>query len=226
MRSLGHHLFGATLALGLSAALAGCVIEARAGGSVGGGSAPHKPRPPAAKPQPKPAAKATTSKPAPVSSSKPTPEQQQTAPEATFTTDSNGALRLPGPVLFETGSDVLKAESDPVLTVVKDYLAAKPQITLLRIEGHTDNVGVAADNQKLSERRSLSVARWLTSHGVKCSRLIPVGFGDRKPIADNATAAGREQNRRTVFINAQLSGKSIGGFPVDGGGTVAGDPCK
>jgi len=225
MRKLGLHLFGATLVLGLSTALAGCVIEARGEAQVGGGAAPHHATP---KPKPKPTAHAATPnpKPAPVATSKPAPAQTQTAPQTTFTTDSNGALRLPGPVLFETGSDVLKAESDPVLTVVKDYLVAKPQITLLRIEGHTDNVGVAADNQKLSERRSLSVARWLISHGIKCSRLVPVGFGDRKPIADNSTPAGREQNRRTVFINAELNNKAIGGFPVDGGGTVSGDPCK
>lgn len=222
MRKLGLHLFGATLLLGLSTALAGCVIEARGEAQVGGGARHHAPKP-APKPQPKPAAKTPTPKPAPVATTK--PAETQTAPAATAVIE-NGALKLPGPVLFETGSDVLKPESDPVLTVVKDYLVAKPAVTLLRIEGHTDNVGIPADNQRLSERRSLSVARWLVAHGIKCSRLIPVGFGDRKPVADNATPAGREQNRRTVFINAELSSKPIGGFPVDGGGTVAGDPCK
>ena len=81
-------------------------------------------------------------------------------------------------VLFETGKDKLRPESDPVLELVKAYLAAKPMITVLRIEGHTDNLGMAAANQALSEGRALSCARWLVAHGVDCKRLLPVGFAD------------------------------------------------
>ena len=138
----------------------------------------------------------------------------------------NGALKLPGPVVFETGSDKLKPESDPVLAIVKDYLDAKPEVTLLRIEGHTDSDGKADANQALSEKRALSVARWLVGRGVDCKRLIPVGFGQSKPIADNNTPDGKAQNRRTAFVNAGLKGKPIGGMPVEGGGKVAGDACK
>ena len=74
--------------------------------------------------------------------------------------------------------------------------------------------------------RSIAVAKWLVGKGVDCKRLLPVGFGQEKPIADNKTAEGREQNRRTAFVNAELRKKPIGGMPVDGGGKVAGDPCK
>jgi len=137
-----------------------------------------------------------------------------------------GALKLPGPVVFETGSDKLKPESDEVLAIVQDYLEAKPKVSLLRIEGHTDSDGKREANQTLSEQRSLAVARWLVAKGIDCKRLIPVGFGQEKPIADNATPEGKAQNRRTAFVNAALDGKPIGGMPVDGGGKVAGDPCK
>jgi OOP family OmpA-OmpF porin len=141
----------------------------------------------------------------------------------------NGALKLPGAVVFETGSDKLKPESDEVLQVVKDYLDAKPDVTLIRIEGHTDNDGVKDANQILSEKRSMAVARWLTTAGEKCDRLLPVGFGQMKPIAgapDKQTADEKISNRRVAFVNTAIKGKPIGGMPVDGGGKVAGDPCK
>jgi OOP family OmpA-OmpF porin len=116
-----------------------------------------------------------------------------------------------------------------VLEVVASYLQAKPEITLLRIEGHTDNDGQAAGNQTLSEKRAMAVAKWLTVRGEKCDRLLPVGFGQMKPIAgsvDKQTPDEKNQNRRVAFVNAALKGKPIGGMPVDGGGKVAGDPCK
>lgn len=138
----------------------------------------------------------------------------------------NGALKLPGGVIFETGSDKLSPVSDVVLDVVEDYLAAKPDITLIRIEGHTDNDGGVGPNQTLSEKRAMAVARWLVGHGVACSRVIPVGFGETKPLVPNNSADNKAQNRRVVFVNAALRGKPIAGAPVDGGGRVAGDPCR
>ena len=138
----------------------------------------------------------------------------------------NNALKLPSPILYETASDKLKPESDTALAHVKAYLDAKPYITLLRIEVHSDAQGNAQFNQALTEKRALSVARALVGRGISCNRLIPVGFGETKPIAPNSTAEGRVQNRRTVFVNAALRGRPIGGMPVDGGGKVAGDPCR
>jgi len=161
---------------------------------------------------------------------KPAPPPKPTRPKLiNFTVDAAG-LKLPGPVVFETGSDKLKPESDEVLEVVQDYLDAKPEITMLRIEGHTDNDGAAAANQTLSEKRAMAVARWLTSRGVKCDRLVPVGFGQTKPIAgaiDKQTPDEKAQNRRVAFVNAAIKGKAIGGLPVEGmGGHISGDPCK
>jgi OOP family OmpA-OmpF porin len=207
MRKFVAHVFCAALLVGATASLTGCRVEAQGEAHAGGT-------------EPKPEVKQ-----APPVAPKPEPVAPKPATKVEFKQE-NGHLALPGPVVFETGKAVLKPESDTVLDVVKQYLEAKPDITLLRVEGHTDNVGVAADNQKLSEERAMAVARWLVGKGIACKRLIPVGFGDTKPIADNKTAEGKEQNRRTWFVNAELKGKAIGGAPVDGGGKNAGDPCK
>jgi OOP family OmpA-OmpF porin len=151
----------------------------------------------------------------------PTPEPESTPPEP----PKPEPLKLPGPVVFATGSDRLSPESEPALQQVAAYMAQQKEVTLLRIEGHTDNLGLKAKNQKLSEARALSVAAWLVKSGVDCKRIVPVGFGDTKPIVDNVDEDGRAQNRRTVFINAVVDGKAVGGN-TDGGGNVAGDPCK
>jgi OmpA-OmpF porin, OOP family len=134
-------------------------------------------------------------------------------------------LRLPGPIVFRTGSDEIDPVSHEILEIVFDYMFEKPEITLLRVEGHTDNVGGTAPNQQLSERRAMSVVRFLIGKGLDCRRIIPVGFGETKPIASNATDSGKAENRRTEFHNAELRGKAIGGLPKDGGGRIAGDPC-
>ena len=97
---------------------------------------------------------------------------------------------------------------------------------MLRIECHSDSMGSARANQRLTQMRALAVAHHLVARGLHCKRLLPVGFGEAKPIADNSSAAGRAQNRRVTFHNAALSGRPISGLPLDGGGVVAGDPCK
>jgi OmpA-OmpF porin, OOP family len=204
MRKFVAHVLCAAVLVGAGAGLTGCVVKA-------GGEVKSEPVKEPAK-QPAPDA--------------PPPEKPAEAKKPMNFEVENGQLKLPGPVMFETGKAVLKPESDAVLDVVKQYLEAKPAITLLRIEGHTDNVGIAAENQKLSEGRSMAVAQWLIGKGIACKRLLPVGFGQDKPMGDNKTPEGKEQNRRTAFVNAELKGKAIGGMPVDGGGKVAGDPCK
>lgn len=126
---------------------------------------------------------------------------------------------------FELDGNALKVpeNSEAALAHVKAYLEAKPYITKLRIEVHTDTGGEQA--QKLTDARALSVAQALVKAGVDCKRLIAVGFGDTKPVAPNDTPENKAQNRRTVFVNAELKGRAIGGMPLDGGGHVAGDAC-
>lgn len=141
----------------------------------------------------------------------------------TFELEGN-RLKVPGQVVFKTGSAEIAKESAGVLEHVAAYLAEKTYISLLRVENHSDGTTDPAA-QKLTEARALAVAKWLVGKGVDCKRLLPVGFGDNKPVADNSTPEGRAANRRTDFINAELRGRAIGGMPVDGGGVIAGDPC-
>jgi OmpA-OmpF porin, OOP family len=142
-----------------------------------------------------------------------------------FELDGN-ALKLPGPIAFEAGSDRLTGVSFQTLEHVKAYLDAAPHVTLLRIESHTDRDGAEAFNRALSARRAAAAAKWLVAHGVDCKRLLPVGFGSTKPVAGGSPAEARARSSRTLVVNAALRGKPIGGMPVDGGGKVAGDPCR
>lgn len=142
-------------------------------------------------------------------------------PRRTVYQITDNRLVTPGPVVFETGSEKLKPESEAALEHVKGYLTEKAYITRLRIEGHSDAQGDASKAQALTELRAVAVARALIAKGIDCKRLIAVGFGDSKPIADSRTPEGRAQNRRVAFVNAELRGRAIGGMPVDGGGKVA-----
>ncbi len=135
-------------------------------------------------------------------------------------------LKVPFAVTYDTGKATLKTESAEAIAYVAAYREAKSYISTLRIEVHTDAQGDDKFNQALSEKRALAVAKALVGKGVDCKRLLPVGFGEQKPVAGNDTPEGRAANRRTSFVNAGLRGKAIGGMPLDGGGNVAGDPCK
>lgn len=130
-------------------------------------------------------------------------------------------LVLPSPITFKPGSDTLTEESTAALNHVRAYLEAKSYISQLRIEGHAED----AASQALTQKRALAVARWLVAKGVECKRLVPVGFGNTKPVADNSTAEGKAQNRRITFVNAGLRDRAIGGMPMDGGSKSAGDAC-
>ncbi len=104
-------------------------------------------------------------------------------------------LNMPGNVTFE----VDRAEIRPgfydvlnsVVLVVKEF-----DKTIIEVSGYTDSSGSDSYNQQLSERRADSVGSYLRSQGVASGRVVTRGFGERYPIADNDTAAGRERNRR------------------------------
>ena len=84
---------------------------------------------------------------------------------------------------------------------VADDLKKNPD-KKVRVEGHTDNVGSASNNQKLSQERADGVRRQLISQGAKPDQVTAVGYGQDKPIADNNTSAGRAQNRRVEIVDA------------------------
>jgi len=103
-------------------------------------------------------------------------------------------------ILFATGKSDLSASSKTALSQFASSLQTNPD-TDVQIFGHTDNTGSDKVNQPLSEQRALSVKNFLVSQNVASPRMTTQGFGSSEPIADNSTAAGREQNRRVeVYI--------------------------
>ncbi len=127
---------------------------------------------------------------------------KEKAPDSTYQKDIplqpievNAAIVLRN-IFFDFNKYDLKPESQVELDKVVQLLQENPTVKV-QIEGHTDNVGSATDNQKLSENRAKSVVTYLNSKGIRLERLIAKGFGATKPIADNKTEEGRAQNRRT-----------------------------
>ncbi len=102
-------------------------------------------------------------------------------------------------ILFDTGRDVLKAESLPTLKMILGLLNGDAGLRF-SIEGHTDSQGSREINQPLSERRSAAVRAWLMGKGIDEARLKTAGFGDSQPIDTNTTAEGRANNRRVEFV--------------------------
>jgi outer membrane protein OmpA-like peptidoglycan-associated protein len=111
----------------------------------------------------------------------------------------SGRVVLQG-LLFDTGKDTLKPESEAVLQALAKALKGKAGAYTL--EGHTDDRGGQAFNQGLSERRAATVKAWLVKAGVSPSILTPRGLGMSKPVLPNDTEAGRAANRRVEVVSA------------------------
>ena len=108
----------------------------------------------------------------------------------------NGLLvQMKNDILFDTGSDAIKAEGVVELNKMADILA-KYSDDRVKVEGYTDSVGDAKHNQALSERRASAVKTVLVSRGVQEKQIEVYGYGETKPVADNAHAEGRAKNRR------------------------------
>jgi len=111
-------------------------------------------------------------------------------------------IRITQQIHFEFNKATIRSESFPILDAVQQVLSGNPTMTL-EIQGHTDNVGPAAYNLKLSQSRADSVRMYLTSHGIDGSRLKSVGYGLTQPVVPNTTAANRALNRRVQFIRTE-----------------------
>ena len=114
-------------------------------------------------------------------------------------TDEGYVLNLPGPLLFETGSDVLSENAKVVIGKLATDLH-NLEIKKLRLFGHTDNVGSAELNRTLSTKRAESVAQAVSQHGFALESLERRGFGFDRPLAGNDTPEGRAKNRRVAVI--------------------------
>jgi len=190
----------------VASALSGCKGSASFNAGSEPAAAPTPTPPPPPPPPPPPAA--TTPPPPP-----------PPAPAAVVKGDS---VQIPGQIEFDTGKASFKAGggSDAVVDQLKKFLDENPKVTKLRIEGHTDNVGAADANMTLSGQRALTVKNAAIAKGVAKERLIAVGFGQTKPVADNTTDDGKAKNRRTEFRIAEIGGKKYLGLDPLGGGKL------
>jgi outer membrane protein OmpA-like peptidoglycan-associated protein len=109
-------------------------------------------------------------------------------------------------VLFDTGKYTLKPGARERLAKVAGILMAYPDLHV-QVEGHTDNVGGVDFNQQLSEKRAAAVRDFLVQQGVKSTDIESRGFGMDQPVATNATATGRQLNRRVDLV---VTGQAIG----------------
>ena len=102
-------------------------------------------------------------------------------------------------ILYRTASADLQEESHIILENFAAYLKEHPKFDV-EIQGHTDNVGNAKDNEALSSNRAFTVKALLETYGIEGKRITAKGYGQSAPLADNATEAGRAKNRRTAFV--------------------------
>jgi len=114
--------------------------------------------------------------------------------------DGSVRLDIPGSVLFSSGSanisDGFKPTLDTVSKTIREYCGLTAQVV-----GHTDSVGRPQDNKNLSVNRARSVVSYLTSTGITPDRLSADGMGLDRPVADNSSEFGRQQNRRVeIFV--------------------------
>lgn len=148
---------------------------------------------PAAEPEPEPTPEPAAEPPPP-----------EPPPERVVVKDEK--IEINEKVQFETGSAVLKKESESLLDDVAKALTDHPEVKRVRVEGHTDSRAGDRYNKKLSKARAEAVKDYLVSKGVAGKRLIARGYGEEKPIADNKTDDGRFQNRRVEFTILQREG--------------------
>jgi OOP family OmpA-OmpF porin len=139
-------------------------------------------------------------------------EEPKPAPMAPADSDGDGVTddrdKCPntpkGTKVDADGCPVVSAEVRPQYKAALGDVAAfmgKHSSAVATIEGHTDSTGPESYNQGLSERRANSIATYLTDNkGVSANRLKTVGYGESRPVADNATREGRQRNRRVIAV--------------------------
>ncbi|MBA4256104.1 MAG: OmpA family protein [Polaromonas sp.] len=139
----------------------------------------------------------TTPAPAPA----PTAPVAYTGPVLPIEQSERGVqIFLPSSVLFEVGKSSLdNAAADPYLDRVAHLLTTKTDKTVV-LEGHADSTGTEAINTALSLQRAQTVSKALAERGVAVQRLSAAGFSSRRPVASNATEAGRRLNRRVEVV--------------------------
>lgn len=109
-------------------------------------------------------------------------------------------------VYFDVNKDTIQARSFSLLDQVASVLKAHPELTTVRVEGHTDSDGKDEANLDLSDRRAKAVQRYLVDKGVAAERLQAVGYGETRPVKPNTSKTNKEANRRVEFVIAAIDG--------------------
>ena len=123
--------------------------------------------------------------------------QEVTAGDMLAALNKDGRIALS--IHFDTGKATIKPESQKIVAEIAALLKGNPGLQV-SIEGHTDNTGTPQGNKTLSDERAKAVVAAVVAQGVEASRLAAVGWGQDKPIADNATDEGRAKNRRVEVV--------------------------
>jgi outer membrane protein OmpA-like peptidoglycan-associated protein len=141
-------------------------------------------------------------------------------PNAKFNVSQDTKVYIEGKIVFDTARATIRPESQKTLEQLLKFLQERPDVTRLRVEGHTDSRADDEYNQELSAKRSLAVCHWLVERGVDNIRLVAAGYGERSPIGPNELAEGRQENRRTEFHVMEINGRPFGPTNALDGGTV------
>lgn len=131
--------------------------------------------------------------------------EEQVVNLAASETDRGLVMTL-GDVLFDAGRTELKASANRTILKLVQFLQINPRRNI-RIEGYTDNRGVSAENLELSRARAQAVADVLVDLGIDSRRMQVKGYGEAHPLAENASAKGRAQNRRVEILISDEQGK-------------------
>jgi OOP family OmpA-OmpF porin len=108
-------------------------------------------------------------------------------------------IAIKGTIHFGTNNAQIQADGEQLLDEVADVLIKNPRLKKVRIEGHTDNRGIAQRNMELSKARARAVMGYLVRQGIDSSRLESEGYGSTQPLVPNLTPANRARNRRVTF---------------------------
>ena len=118
-----------------------------------------------------------------------------------FKSEVGQSIQLEG-IQFATGSAEILPSSESTLAKAYSTLKYYPELEI-EIQGHTDNVGAAETNMKLSQERAAAVKAYLVNKGIGENRITIKGYGEEKPIASNDTPEGRQKNRRIEFVRTK-----------------------
>lgn len=140
-------------------------------------------------------------------------EEQGIGTSVTTTIEKRGlVISFNNAVLFESGSAAVKSENIGALLAVAKTIATLD--SFIRVEGHTDNVpihsGVYPSNWELSSARAATVVRIFVSQNIPSNKIVAVGYGENRPVADNTTTNGRAKNRRIDIIVLSEKFSSLG----------------